>query len=69
MANDYGATAIDSKTGASSHTGDVSPPGTEGFLVYEQVAAARERLAEVLGEDGEQQLVAEMRTDPSAEAG
>jgi len=30
---------------------DVSPPGTEGFLVYEEVAAARERLAEALGED------------------
>ena len=28
---------------------DVSPPGTEGFLVYEEVAAARERLARALG--------------------
>jgi hypothetical protein len=28
---------------------DVAPPGTEGFLVYEVVAAARERLAELLG--------------------
>lgn len=28
---------------------DVAPPGTEGFAVYELVAAARERLAEVLG--------------------
>jgi hypothetical protein len=29
---------------------DVSPPGTEGFLVYEEVAAARERLSAALGE-------------------
>jgi hypothetical protein len=29
---------------------DVSLPGTEGFDVYEVVAAARERVAEVLGE-------------------
>jgi hypothetical protein len=29
---------------------DVSPPGTEGFLVYEEVAAAREHLAAALGE-------------------
>jgi hypothetical protein len=29
---------------------DVAPPGTEGFLVYEEVAAARERLADLLGE-------------------
>src|SRR5262245_26875576 len=28
---------------------DVSPPGTEGFDVYELVAAAREKLAQVLG--------------------
>jgi hypothetical protein len=28
---------------------DVSPPGTEGFVVYELVAAARERLARVVG--------------------
>jgi hypothetical protein len=28
---------------------DMAPPGTEGFAVYELVAAARERLAEVLG--------------------
>jgi hypothetical protein len=28
---------------------DVSPPGTEGFDVYELVAAAREKLARVLG--------------------
>jgi hypothetical protein len=30
---------------------DVSPPGTEGFAVYELVAAARERLGRVLGID------------------
>ena len=29
---------------------DVSPPGTEGFDVYEVVALARERVAEALGE-------------------
>jgi hypothetical protein len=29
---------------------DVAPPGTEGFMVYEEVAAARERLADLLGE-------------------
>lgn len=29
---------------------DVSPPGTEGFLVYDVVAAARERVAQALGE-------------------
>jgi hypothetical protein len=28
---------------------DVSPPGTEGFLVYAEVAAARERVAKALG--------------------
>jgi hypothetical protein len=28
---------------------DVSPPGTEGFLVYDVVAAARERVAQSLG--------------------
>jgi hypothetical protein len=32
---------------------DVSPPGTEGFLVYEEVAAAREFLAAALGESEE----------------
>ncbi len=29
---------------------DVAPPGTEGFDVYEVVAAARERVAEALGD-------------------
>ena len=29
---------------------DVSPPGTEGFLVYDLVAAALERVAAALGE-------------------
>lgn len=29
---------------------DVSPPGTEGFLVYDLVAAARDRVAQALGE-------------------
>ena len=29
---------------------DVSPPGTEGFDVYDLVAAARERVAAALGE-------------------
>jgi hypothetical protein len=29
---------------------DVSPPGTEGFDVYEVVAAARERVSDALGE-------------------
>ena len=29
---------------------DVAPPGTEGFLVYEVVAAARERVAAALGD-------------------
>lgn len=28
---------------------DVSPPGTEGFDVYEVVAAVRERVVEALG--------------------
>ncbi|HJZ91266.1 MAG TPA: hypothetical protein VKE40_10365 [Gemmataceae bacterium] len=28
---------------------DVSPPGTEGFDVYELVTAAREKLAHILG--------------------
>jgi len=28
---------------------DVAPPGTEGFAVYELVAAARERVAHALG--------------------
>jgi hypothetical protein len=28
---------------------DVAPPGTEGFAVYELVAAARERVAQALG--------------------
>jgi hypothetical protein len=32
---------------------DLSPPGTEGFLVYEEVAAARELLAAALGESEE----------------
>jgi hypothetical protein len=31
---------------------DVSPPGTEGFLVYEVVAAARERVADALAPGG-----------------
>ena len=29
---------------------DVSPPGTEGFVVYDLVAAARDRVAQALGE-------------------
>jgi len=29
---------------------DLAPPGTEGFDVYEVVAAARERVAEALGD-------------------
>jgi hypothetical protein len=28
---------------------DISPPGTEGFAVYELVAAARERVAQAIG--------------------
>jgi hypothetical protein len=32
---------------------DVSPPGTEGFLVYDAVAAARERVADALSPGGD----------------
>ena len=31
---------------------DVAPPGTEGFAVYDLVAAARDRVARALGRTG-----------------